>query len=184
MGFEERGKALEEAFFAKKNKELLEQVKQDLDATSQRAALVAATGIREDDLLDRLLAIGINTESLTAMSIVPMVLVAWADGKIDAKERAAILSGADKSGIKPDTLAAKLLEGWLSDQPDDSLAAAWKDYMQAVCGKLAAGDKVKLQEEVIGRSKSVAEAAGGFLGLGSISTQEQRVLDSLNAAFK
>ena len=36
MGFEERGKALEEAFFAKKNKELLERVKQDLDAASQR----------------------------------------------------------------------------------------------------------------------------------------------------
>ena len=84
MSIEERGKALEEAFFAKKNKELLQQVKQDLDSAKQREALKTATGIAEDEVLDKILAIGVNAESLAAMSIAPMVLVAWADGRCRA----------------------------------------------------------------------------------------------------
>lgn len=184
MGFEERGKALEEAFFAKKNKELLEQVKKNLAASGQRDELLAATGITEEDMLDRILALGINAQSLTAMTIVPLVLVAWADGNVAKEERSAVLSGANQSGIEPDSTAAKLLEGWLSEEPDDSLAETWKAYTKAVCEKLGAGDRLALKEQVIGRSKAVAEAAGGFLGLGSISAEEQQVLASLAAAFE
>lgn len=183
MGFEERGKALEDAFFAKKNRELLDKVKQDLDAKEQRNALKEATGITEDDMLDRLLATGVNSESLAAMSIAPLVMVAWADGSIDTKEHEAIASGAEKAGIKPGSMASQLLQGWLTEKPDDSLLSAWTDYTKAVCEKLQAGDQVKLGEQVVGRCKSVAESAGGFLGLGSISAKEQAVLDALKKAF-
>ena len=184
MSFEERGKALEDAFFAKKNRELLEQVKQDLAEKEQRAKLKEATGIGEDDMLDRILSLGINVETLTAMTVAPMVLVAWADGTMDQKEREAVLSGAEKSGITADSMAGKLLQGWLEDAPDDSLSTAWQDYTKAICEKLQAGDQVKLREQVLGRSKKVAEAAGGFLGLGSISAKESAVLDKLKATFE
>lgn len=184
MSLEERGKALEEAFFAKKNKELLAQMKQDLDASTQHAALKQATGIAEDDMLDRILATGINSESLAAMSLAPMVLVAWADGELAADERKAIVSGAVESGIQPDSTAGRLLSGWLTDPPDQSLASVWIEYTKAMCEKLQAGDKAKLKDDVIGRSKRVAEAAGGFLGLGSISAKEQEVLNALSAAFE
>lgn len=184
MSFEERGKALEDAFFAKKNRELLDKVKEDLNATEQRADLKEATGITEDDMLDRILATGVNSESLAAMSIAPLVLVAWSDGSIDTKEHEAIASGAEKAGIKPGTTAYQLLQGWLTEKPDESLKDAWVDYTKAVCEKLQAGDKVKLSEQVLGRSKAVAEAAGGFLGLGTISAKEQATLDALTAAFE
>jgi len=184
MGLQERGKALEEAFFAEKNRELLEQVKIDLCAKEQRAALKEATGISEEDMLNRILALDIQVESLAAMTIAPMVLVAWADGSIDIKERDAILSGAEKSGIEPDSTAGKLLRTWLTDEPDDNLKAAWVEYTKAMCEKLQAGDQAKLKEQVMGRCKKVAEAAGGFLGLGSISTKEAAVLDSLAETFK
>lgn len=184
MGFEERGKALEDAFFAKKNRELLEQVKQDLDVAAHRSELKDATGITEDDMLDRILTTGVNAESLAAMSIAPLVLVAWADGSISTKEHEAVASGAEKAGIKTGSTAYQLLQGWLTEKPDDSLMSVWADYTKAMCEKLQAGDKVKLSEQVLGRCKSVAESAGGFLGLGSISSKEQAVLDALAAAFE
>ncbi len=184
MAFDEQSRALEDAFFARKNSELLEQVKRDLDAKAQRSALKDATGITEDDMLDRILALDITVESLAAMTLAPLVLVAWADGTVDIKERNAIMSGAEKSGIKPDSTAGKLLAGWLADEPGDALATAWKDYTSTICKKLQAGDQVKLMEQVLGRSKKVAEAAGGFLGLGSISSKEQQVLDTLKATFE
>ena len=184
MGFEERGKALEDAFFAKKNRELLDKVKQDLDAKKQRQALKDATGITEDDMLERLLSAGVTTESLAALTIAPLVLVAWADGAVDVKERDAIAAAAEKENIKPGSTAFELLQGWLDEQPSTDLLSTWKEYTVAVCESLPAGEKVKFSEQVLGRSKSIAEAAGGFLGLGSISAKEQSVLDSLKSAFE
>ena len=166
-----------------KNRELLEKVKQDLDATTQRAALKEATGIAEDDMLDRLIGTGVRAESLAAMTLAPLVLVAWADGSIDTKEHEAIASAAEKAGIKAGTMAYQLLQGWLAEKPDELLTESWTEYTKAMCEKLQAGDKVKLSEQVLGRCKSVAESAGGFLGLGTISAKEQAVLDVLAAAF-
>ena len=181
---EERGKALEDAFFANKDRELMAKLKEDLDAGKNRQALKDATGIQQDDVLDRILALGVNGESLAAMSIAPLVLVAWADGKIDAQERKAIISGAEQAGLETGSHAHQLLLSWLSDQPDDTLQDGWAAYTQALCETLSAGDQVQLQETVLGRCQKVAEAAGGFLGLGSISSKEQAVLEQLKRAFE
>lgn len=183
MSFEERGKALEDAFFAKKNQELLAKLKEEEGTKQSRHALKEATGITEDDMLDRILATGINAESLTAMSIVPLVMVAWASGSVESKEKEAVLSGAAKAGIEADSTAGQLLQSWLDEKPADVLLTAWKDYTKAICEKLQAGDQVKLREQVVGRCRTVAESAGGFLGIGSISSKEQAVLESLEAAF-
>ena len=138
----------------------------------------------EDDMLDRLTSAGVRAESLAALTIAPLVLVAWADGSIDTKEHEAIASAAEKAGIKAGTMAYQLLQGWLAEKPDESLSDTWTEYTKAMCEKLQAGDKIKLSEQVLGRCKSVAESAGGFLGLGSISAKEQTVLDGLASAFE
>ena len=36
---------------------------------------------------------------------------------------------------------------------------------------------------VLDRARGVAEAAGGFLGIGKVSAHEQKVLDELASAF-
>ena len=181
---EERKQALENAFFAKKNSELLDKVKAELDLAKQRDALKATTGIEEDAVLDRITELGVGVESLTALSIAPLVMVAWADGTVDLKERNAILQGAEKSGVKSGSTAHALLQGWLEEKPDDSLYQAWESYTVAISEKLQPGELLKLKEQVLGRCKLVAEAAGGFLGLGSISASEQAVLDKLAKAFE
>lgn len=184
MSIEERGKALEEAFFAQKNKELLAQVKADLDISTRRDDLKAATGVSDDSVLDELINIGVTSQSIAAISLVPLILVAWADGTVSEKEREAILTSAEQAGVQADSAAGKMLTGWLAEQPDATLTETWKDYMQAICEKLPAGDKVKLGEQLMERCKKVAEAAGGFLGLGSVSVKEKAVLDMLRSTLK
>jgi len=45
-------------------------------------------------------------------------------------------------------------------------------------------DRTEMRERVLGRARSVAEAAGGFLGLGSkVSEAEEQVLDELDLAL-
>ncbi len=56
--------------------------------------------------------------------------------------------------------------------------------MHALCSTLSAEPKQALKEQVIGHARGVAEAAGGFLGLGSkVSSKEKAVLDDLEQAF-
>ena len=184
MSIEERGKALEEAFFAKKNQELLDQFKSEMDVNTQRDDLKSATGISDDGVLDQLIEIGLTSESIAAVSLVPLVLVAWADGNIKEKEREAVLTSAGQSGVRPDSVAGQMLSSWLEEKPDANLAEIWKDYITAIGEKLPAGDKVKLGEQLLSRCNTVAEAAGGFLGLGSVSVNEKVVLDMLKTTLE
>jgi hypothetical protein len=48
-----------------------------------------------------------------------------------------------------------------------------------------AADRNRLKSELLGRARRVAEAAGGFLGLGSkVSRAEEAILTELAAAFE
>ena len=56
--------------------------------------------------------------------------------------------------------------------------------MGALSAHLDQSSRGALKNELLGRARTVAEAAGGFLGLGNkISAEEARVLDELAAAF-
>ncbi|MBN1589038.1 MAG: hypothetical protein JW888_05955, partial [Pirellulales bacterium] len=91
---------------------------------------------------------------------------------------------AEQRGIDPDHPGHKLLEDWLQQKPDAGLLVVWKDYVAALTQVLDDAGKATLEEEVLGRARDVAEAAGGLLGLGNkISKSEQAVLDDLDAAL-
>lgn len=180
----DRRKALEESFFAKRNEQLLRELRQHMDDQAQREALAKASGISNEQLLDQLLELEIRPETMAAMSLVPLVAVAWADNVMDAKEREAILQAAHETGIKETDPGYKLLEEWFEHAPSDEMLQTWKAYVSTLTETLTSGGKEALREEVIGRAHKVAAAAGGILGLGSkISRAEKEVLDELAKAF-
>jgi hypothetical protein len=180
----DRRKALEEAFFAKQNAQLRRQLQEDEKARVQKEALRAASGITDDGVLERLMTLGIDSGTVAALALIPLVEVAWADGKMEAKERSAILSGAQGAGLSPGSTSYQLLESWLGNRPDATLLQVWKDYVGALAASLDAGAKQALQQDLLGRARAVAEAAGGFLGLGDkISPAERSMLAELEQAF-
>jgi hypothetical protein len=184
-GMQERGRALEEAFFKKQHEQQLAKLRQEQQRAEAREALAAASGITDDPaLLDRLVSLGIHAETLAALTLIPLVEVAWADGKMEARERDAVLRGAESSGITPGSPSYGLLEIWTHDRPAPDLLATWKAYIGALVEELSADQKWHLEERIIGRARAVAEAAGGFLGLGSrVSAEEEAMLGELQRAF-
>ncbi len=183
-GLSDRGRALEEAFFAKQNEMLRQKLHQAGDAKAKREAFASASGITDDAVLDKLIAMGIGVETLAALGLVPLVLVAWADGSIDAKERAAVLAGAAETGLADGQASRELLESWLDKRPAAELLATWTNYIGAISATLDAPAKESLKEDLLGRARAVAEAAGGMLGLGRrVSAAEEGVLRDLEAAF-
>ena len=179
--FRDRERALEESFFHRRDQELLSQLKKKLATDNAKQAIRELCHIEDEALLDKLAATGIGGESFAAVSLVPLVLVAWADGKVDADERRAVMSAADAEGIEP--VCREILEGWLSHQPDPVLKDAWIGYVGELAHHVSHAELKALKNSVLGRAEKVAKATGGVMGLNRISTSERAMLDELKAAF-
>lgn len=180
----DRRKALEDQFFQKQNDTLLAKLRTSNEREEQRVALEAASGIRSSELIDALLDLDIGADTFAALSLLPLILVSWADGVVDEKERAAVLSAASSSGISAGDVSHELLESWLAQKPADSVTQIWKDCTAALSLQLGTGTRNTLKRETIDRARTVAKATGGFLGFGDkISDVEEAVIADLEAAF-
>jgi len=180
----DRRSALEAEFFRKQDAALLKRLQETSDAKQRKEAFAAASGIKDEAVLDKLVAMNISADTLTALSLVPLVTVAWADGEIDDKERSAVLSGAAASGIRPSDVSYAMLEQWLRTRPPAELLSTWKAYIGALTPTLSPDARQSLKNGLISRARDVAEATGGFLGLGrKVSDAESNVLKDLERAF-
>lgn len=180
-----RGSALEELFFLRQDKVLIEN-KRQLDKMEHSLKTVAEiSGISDDALLRRLLELNIQLDVLATISIIPLIEVAWADGKIQKKERDVILNAAEACGMGRGRIGHSLLEQWLHHRPPKGLLQSWIYYVRGLCQLLSDAERQALKTDLLGRARAVAEAAGGFLGLTSkVSLREEDMLFTLGRAFK
>lgn len=181
---DDRRAALEDAFFAQQNDALLRKLREADAAKQTKAALSAVSGVTDDAVLEKLAALNIGSDTLAALALVPLMAVAWADGSIEDNERRAAFSRAAEAGLARQDVSHQLFERWLAEPPPAALLAAWKAYIGAFSATLSPEDRAAFKMEILDRARAVAEAAGGFLGIGrKISASEQRVLKELEAAF-
>ena len=179
----DRRRALEEEFFRKQENALLNQLRTAQAKESAQEALAAATGVRDSTVLHKLSTLGITSDTLLALGLVPLVAIAWADGTLDDKERQAI-ANLGVAGIVADSPTGQLVQSWLSNSPPASMLEAWSSYTSALAAELSPTERTNLRDSVLGRARAVAEAAGGFLGFGNrVSTAEEELLQQLAQVF-
>jgi hypothetical protein len=182
-GLDDRRKALEDEFFYKEDQKKISQMRGKLDAQQGREELKKVSGMSDDAVLDRLVALGLRANTVAALSLVPLIAVAWADGTIQDNEREAILQGAHGKGLEKGTPGYDLLVSWLDKRPDDGLFHAWEGYIGALAAQLTDEQVRLLKNQIVGFAKLVAGAAGGILGLAKVSASEEKVLQKIEAAF-
>jgi hypothetical protein len=181
---EERGRALENQFYEKENQEKLAAMKHKLDSQRTKDELRKASGMSDDTVLDQLVVLGLRGNTIAALSLVPLIQVAWADGAIQDNERTAILQGAHGKGLEEGSDGYELLQSWLKRRPGDELFAAWEAYIKSLAAQLNDEQNRLLRNQIVGFAKLVATAAGGILGFGKVSATEEKVLTRIEAAFQ
>jgi tellurite resistance protein len=182
--FSESQQSLEDQFFLKEDRQLIEKLKQLKRMEESIEALSRVSGITNKDVLQRLVELKVHPESVAALALVPIVEVAWADGKLDENEKKAILKGAEKTGYAKKSMEHDLLKGWLMRKPAPQLMVAWEQYLHGLSEQLSADALAELKKELLSHARAVAEASGGFLGIGAISPEEQKMLERIENAFR
>jgi hypothetical protein len=177
------GRRLEDAFFLQMDKSLIEKQKALKKMKETKEALARVSGITSDAVLQKLVELEVRPETLASLSVIPLVEVAWADGSVSKSEMATVLAGARTIGITEGSIEYDLLKQWLTHKPSAAMMEAWIHYVRGLCEKLTLKEKETLKQEVVGHARKVAEASGGVLGIGAVSTEEKGVLETMEKAF-
>jgi hypothetical protein len=116
--------SLEEVFFIKQDQKLIEKLRELKRMEESKEALAQVSGITDDKVLGELVKLEIRPEILAALALIPLVEIAWVDGKLDDKEREAILDSTKKTGLLGGDIDRAILEEWFNHRPDRKLLEA------------------------------------------------------------
>lgn len=140
----------------------------------QRDRIAGETGTGPiPTLAERIHALGFEDEAEGIFDLLPLVEVAWADGKIQPAERGLILNILQIRDLARGK-AFTTLEALLEKAPSET----YVEESLSVLRELVAPDPDRAQT-IVGLCVLVAEAAGGFLGFRSVSTEERDAIERI-----
>jgi hypothetical protein len=180
----ERGRALEDEYFHRKDRELIEKIRRKAAAEEAERALGASAGISDPEVLHELQALGFTPETIALLPLVPVLQVAWAEGGVTPVERHLIEKLANARGIAPGSGADAQLMDWLANKPSDEVFRGAARLTQAL---LESGSSVVADlraDQLVEYCEQVASASGGIFGLGRVSAEERTLLASIAADLK
>ena len=94
----ERGRALEDEYFRRVDRERLDRARQTSALDEERHELAAVTRLDPRDV-EALQARGFTPETISLLPLVPLIQVAWAEGAITDDERSMIVQLARARAI-------------------------------------------------------------------------------------
>ena len=181
--FSERGRSLEEEYFRRKDKELIEKMRTAAVADEARTEMGKRTGLSDPELLKELEELGFTPDTVILLPLVPVVQVAWAEGGVSAAERHLIVKLARARGIDEGSAADRQLTDWLDRRPADHVFVNATRLIRAMLD--TPGHPGLSADDVVKQAESIAAASGGMLGIiGRVSAEEREILSTLTAQLK
>lgn len=181
--FAERGRSLEEEYFRKKDKELIEKMRRAAAATEARAEMGKKTGLTDPEMLQELETLGFTPETVVLLPLVPVVQVAWVEGGVTPAERSLIVTLARTRGVQEGGAADRQLSDWLDRRPGGHVFTHATRLIRAMLAAPGHGDLTA--DDLVKYCESIAEASGGILGIiGRVSAEERQLLATLAAGWK
>jgi hypothetical protein len=140
----------------------------------RRRRIGDSLGMPDLTLSDRVDLLGFDGESAAVFDLLPLIHVAWADGKIQAAERALILQVLEVRGFEPGSKAMLTIEALLERRPSkEYFAESLRVLKEVLIARPSAG------ATVVSLCAQVAESAGGFLGVNRVSGRERKLIEEI-----
>lgn len=180
--FAERGRSLEEDYFRKKDRELIEKMRRAAAVEQARAEMRQKTGLTDPDMLQQLEALGFTPETVVLLPLVPIVQMAWAEGGVSAAERALIVKLARARGIEEGSAADRMLTAWLDDRPGEHVFVHATRLIRAMLESPEQHDLTAA--DLVRHCEAIAAASGGVFGINRVSPEERQLLATLAEQLK
>lgn len=177
----------EEAYFLQREIERREDRRREMAraATELKEAreVAKSAGTADLELAERIHKLGFTGESAAIFDLLPLILVAWADGSVSRAERATVFTVLEHRNIARDSEAFLAVESLLEEKPTQAFIDEAMDALR----ELMADRPEAKTAEMIELCAAIADASGGFLGLARRVSDEEReivakIADSLGSA--
>jgi hypothetical protein len=184
--FAERGRALEEEYFRKKDRELVEKLRRAAAADQAREELSRQTGLSDPSVLAELQELGFTADTVILLPLVPVLELAWAEGGITPAERQMLVSLARSRGIAEGSPADRQLDAWMETRPGPDVFARAGRLISALLSSGSGVAQGLTADRLVSYCEQIASASGGLLGLPirAISMEERNLLTRIASDLK
>ena len=174
--FGDRRRGLEEEYFHRKERELIEKMRRHAEQESTRRRLGEKVGVASEEILNDLQELGYTPETVMLLHLTPLIQTAWAEGGITERERELIIKAARSRGIDAGTAADAQLTMLLTDRPSE---AYFEKTLRAIGAILQAQPPdvgQKTAHDLVLLSTAIAAVSGGIMGFHTVSDEERQIL--------
>jgi hypothetical protein len=169
----------EEEYFRRKEQELIEKMRHRSAMEAKRQELYQAVGVADPKILEDLQELGYTRETVGLLHLLPLVRIAWAEGKITKSERELIFEAARARGVLPGSPGFEKLAEWLNRRPTEEFFDKTMRVIRAILMVLPEEELESSKRDLLSYSTRVAEASGGILGMGKVDRKERALLEEI-----
>jgi hypothetical protein len=181
--FQQRETYLEEEYFRKKEFALLEKLKAVFRRKVDKESISKATGVTDEQILDRLVEIQLDGELMRAFELYPLVEIAWADGDLSEREVRSVLAAGEKHGVAPGTKAHRMLEERLQKGPEPEFRKIWFLYAEELKKTLSPRELETFRNDLLERARGIVAATGHLERLLVDVGGERKVIAAIERAL-
>src|SRR5688572_16934416 len=182
--FADRGRSLEEEYFHRKEREVIDKMRVRAAAEDQRRRLGEKAGVADEDVLRDLQELGYTPETVMLLHLVPLIQTAWAEGGVSDKERALIVKAARSRGITEGTPCDQQLNMWLSQRPSDEMFEKSLRAIRTILQAQPADAREASENDLLSLATAIAAASGGIVGFHAVSAEERQILTHITDELK
>lgn len=174
-----------DSMFVQENEALWQKLREQIAEENLIDELSKATAISDKQLVEKLVNLGITPRNMAALTMYPMISVAYADGVLNIEERDLIMKMAHEWNMNPGDPGFEVMSHWLTHGPTAEGLDVWKKYITAVMSQMSPEQIADLKKSIMTRATAVATAVGDVLGrFGNRTTKsEDARLKEIEAVF-
>ena len=177
-----RRRTIEEEYFQRKDRELVERMRQRAQAERQLRELGESMGVTDPEVIHELAELGFTPETAKLLPLIPVLEMAWAGGGVTPKERKMVVDFARARGIEEASGADHQLLEWLERRPEESVFRRAGRLINAL---FASGGRSDLTpDDLLKYREAIADASGRPVRDSRVSADERATLERIANEIK